>query len=61
LNAQLAISAYPDLKEWLGNYQEVGRTKFSVIYRRQKTMVTVTLFTANPNHVCYKFRGRRMR
>jgi hypothetical protein len=38
LNGQLAISAYPDLKEWLGNYQEVGRTKFSVIYRRRETM-----------------------
>jgi TRAP-type mannitol/chloroaromatic compound transport system permease small subunit len=36
LNAQLAISAYPDLKDWLRSYQEVGRTKFSVIYRRQE-------------------------
>jgi len=35
LNHGLAITEYPDLKEWLGSYREVGRTKFSVIYRRR--------------------------
>jgi len=35
LNHRLAITEYPDLREWLGNYQEVGRTKFSVIYKRR--------------------------
>jgi hypothetical protein len=32
LNPQLAITNYPDLQEWLGNYREVSRTRFSVIY-----------------------------
>lgn len=33
LNHALAITNYPDLREWLGNYREVGRTRFSIIYR----------------------------
>jgi len=33
LNPALAITNYPDLREWLGNYREVGRTRFSVIYK----------------------------
>lgn len=33
LNPVLAITNYPDLQEWLGNYREVGRTRFSIIYR----------------------------
>ncbi len=35
LNHSLAITEYSDLKEWLGSYREVGRTKFSVIYKRR--------------------------
>jgi len=35
LNNRLAITEYQDLREWLGGYQEVGRTKFSVIYKRR--------------------------
>lgn len=35
LNPQLAISNYPDLREWLGNYREVGRTRFTIIYQRK--------------------------
>ena len=33
LNPALAITNYPDLREWLANYREVGRTRFSVIYK----------------------------
>jgi hypothetical protein len=33
LNPALAITNYPDLSEWLGNYREVGRTRFSIIYK----------------------------
>ncbi|HEX5229227.1 MAG TPA: hypothetical protein VFW44_16040 [Bryobacteraceae bacterium] len=33
LNPALAITNYPDLREWLSNYREVARTKFSIIYR----------------------------
>jgi hypothetical protein len=33
LNQALAITSFPDLQEWLGNYREVGRTPFSVIYK----------------------------
>jgi hypothetical protein len=32
LNAELAITAYPDLRAWLGGYREAARTRFSVIY-----------------------------
>jgi hypothetical protein len=32
LNPQLAITNYPDLREWLAKYQETARTKFTVIY-----------------------------
>jgi hypothetical protein len=33
LNPALAITNFPDLRDWLGNYREVGRTRFSIIYR----------------------------
>jgi hypothetical protein len=33
LNPALAITNFPDLRDWLGNYREVGRTRFSVIYK----------------------------
>jgi hypothetical protein len=33
LNPNLAISNYPDLQEWLANYRQVGRTRFSIIYK----------------------------
>jgi hypothetical protein len=33
LNPRWAITNYPDLREWLANYQETARTKFTVIYR----------------------------
>jgi hypothetical protein len=33
-NPQLAISNYPELREWFGSYREVGRTAETVIYRR---------------------------
>jgi len=32
LNPALAITQFPDLQEWLGNYREIGRTRFSIIY-----------------------------
>jgi len=35
LNPALAITNYPDLREWLAEYQEVGRTRYTVIYRRK--------------------------
>jgi hypothetical protein len=35
LNHSLAITEYPDLREWLGSYREVGRTKLSIIYKRR--------------------------
>jgi hypothetical protein len=34
-NPALAITAYPDLSEWLAEYQEIGRTTASVLYRRR--------------------------
>lgn len=33
-NPQLAITQYPDLREWLANYREVARTPGSILYRR---------------------------
>jgi len=33
LNPALGITNFPDLREWLGNYREVGRTRFSIIYK----------------------------
>jgi hypothetical protein len=33
LNPALAITNFPDLREWLASYREVGRTRFSVIYQ----------------------------
>jgi len=33
LNPKLAITNYSDLQEWLQNYREVGRTRFSIIYK----------------------------
>jgi hypothetical protein len=33
LNPALAITNYPDLQEWLGNYREVARTRFSILYK----------------------------
>jgi len=34
LNPQLAITNYPDLREWLGHYREAARTGQTIIYRR---------------------------
>lgn len=34
-NPALAITSYPDLREWLANYREAGRTRYTVIYRRK--------------------------
>jgi hypothetical protein len=33
LNPALAITNYPDLRDWLSNYREVARTRFSIIYK----------------------------
>jgi hypothetical protein len=33
-NPQLAITQYPDLREWLQAYREVGRTPGAIVYRR---------------------------
>jgi hypothetical protein len=33
LNPALALTNFPDLRDWLGNYREVGRTRFSIIYK----------------------------
>jgi hypothetical protein len=35
LNPVLAISRYPELKEWLRSYEEVARTTMSVVLRRR--------------------------
>jgi hypothetical protein len=35
-NPQLAITNYPDLREWLSHYREVGRQGQTVIYRRTR-------------------------
>lgn len=35
LNPSLAIVDYPDVQHWLGKYQEVARTKFTIIYKRK--------------------------
>lgn len=32
-NPALAITAYPELREWLGVYREVGRTRGAIVYR----------------------------
>jgi len=34
MNPRLAIAAYPDLRAWLAQYQEAGRTGLTVIYKR---------------------------
>jgi hypothetical protein len=33
LNPALAMTIYPDLRDWLAGYREVGRTRYSIIYR----------------------------
>jgi hypothetical protein len=35
LNPELAIVRYPDLRDWLSNYSETARTRFSIIYHRK--------------------------
>jgi hypothetical protein len=34
-NPELAITKFDDLREWLSNYEEVGRTAGSIVYRRR--------------------------
>ncbi len=34
-NPNLAIANYSDLKDWLANYREFARTRFTIIYRRK--------------------------
>jgi hypothetical protein len=33
LNPTLAITNYPDLRDWLANYKETGRTRFCIVYK----------------------------
>ena len=35
LNPKLAITNYPDLRAWLANYAETGRTADSIVYQRK--------------------------
>jgi hypothetical protein len=35
LNPALAITNYPDLRDWLAGYREAGRTRYTVIYKRK--------------------------
>jgi hypothetical protein len=35
INPKLAISQYPDLIGWLGDYEVIGRTRMSVVMRRR--------------------------
>lgn len=35
LNPALAITNYPDLRDWLAGYQEAGMTQYCVIYKRR--------------------------
>ena len=34
-NPRLAITSYPDLREWIGGYAEVGRVGQTVVYRKR--------------------------
>jgi hypothetical protein len=34
-NPKLAITNYPDLRDWLASYKEVARTRYSIIYQRK--------------------------
>ena len=36
LNPRLAPDQYPEIRDWLGHYKLVGRTKLSLIYRRSE-------------------------
>ena len=33
LNPQLAISNYPDLRDWLRGYREIARTRYTILYK----------------------------
>jgi hypothetical protein len=35
-NSGLAITTYPDLKDWFSHYREVARTSGSIVYRRER-------------------------
>lgn len=35
-NPSLAVTVYPELAQWLANYQVVGRAPFAVVYRRTR-------------------------
>jgi hypothetical protein len=37
-NPRLAIGAYPELREWLGAYEEIGRPGQTVVYRRRDSL-----------------------
>jgi hypothetical protein len=32
-NPALSMANYPELKPWLAGYQEIGRTRGSIVYR----------------------------
>ena len=38
-NPRLAIGSYPDLRAWMTNYAEIGRTAGTVVYRRKARSV----------------------
>jgi hypothetical protein len=48
LNPVLAITRYPDLRDWLSRYHEIGRTQFSVVYRFTGPSNTPDAFRGKP-------------
>lgn len=40
-NPSLAVTRYPDLREWLSAYEETGRTQGAVIYRRKSPLAAI--------------------
>jgi hypothetical protein len=34
-NEELAMDKYPELAAWMSNYEQVARTKLTVIYRKR--------------------------
>lgn len=35
-NPRLAITSYPELRDWMARYREIGRTRETIVYRRQE-------------------------
>ena len=56
-NPTLAITNYPDLRDWLRNYRETGRTAGSIVYHLNQAGAPTRSLPGPAGHALLQKRG----